>query len=55
MVILQNFRERKRKRRELSAATETNLEDPSTDGVGDALGVLPLLLGDDGEIGDYGL
>ena len=45
-------RKKKRKRRELSA---TNLENLSTDGVGDALGMLPLVLGDDGEISDDGL
>jgi len=37
---------------EVSAATETDLENPSANCISDAFGVLPLLFGDDCEIGD---
>lgn len=39
---------------EISAATETDLENPSADCVSDTFGVLPLLFGDNCEIGDDG-
>ena len=52
MVFSQNFQKKRGKRRELLMTTETNLENSSTYGIDQVLSVLPLVLGDDGKIGD---
>lgn len=53
-MTLYKSREVEEEEEEVSAATETDLENPSADCVSDTFGVLPLLFGDNCEIGDDG-